>query len=990
MPEMIDRISYLSQEIGPRPAGTEEEQQAANYIADSFENEIGLPATIQEFNAPSDAGTVRAILAGAMVVASVLALLVKMIAVPLFVLLVVVAAVFFLEETGRPLLSRFLARGVSQNVVAKYVPEEYDGRPRRRKVILVARYDSGKVCPELAYPFVRILPWINKASAWMMFFVPVLILLRLTLFAQAEGILLIILNMVTVIALLLAAVPLILKVMRRFSAYNEAANSNASGVAVMMEAARRMASGTAVKPEKKDDDFDFEPVVHGEEAAREQGVAPEGATVTYDVSPTVSADPAAEVLESEITAEAAGVGTAVMAATSAAAAAVITEVAKTPEVEAPASSAPVLEEQDSVPAWFKSAQEKAKAKTKTQKSAGDSEIRRSRFADALDAAAGRTASAVADEGEKLESSIPYAPAPAEEVAAAQEDACSMEDNAALDANPFAAYAAQASAAAVQVEDEQLFESVSIPEPEPMPGTVSPADQMEDFNASLNQINPDLNVSIPSFLDPAKAQRQALDQRSERAEERSAVSADQDMAEALAVDATQSAPLSAADIAPVMGAAAAAPAAAARPKITLPSLSGEISAIRDRGGLLSSLPAVNVTPDAKKAAAPRPSVKDLRTTLPSLSGEISRIKGQVASLTGPLQPVEDVYAQAQKSQEELREEPKAQVELDAVPIQSADQTVGMNMAEAFDDVYEDDPYADLVADDDSEENVVDHAHKEKKGGFLSNLFGRFGRKSTSESASFDQEEEVWLDDEESDPYEPADRTWKGGAFSLKDKLQGVLPHKGGKDVEQTPRRSRRHGATEDVYALAPEELDDQTLDENVDDSAAVQDTPSADATVAEGQVQEIRDFHNPYIGTEVWFVALGAELADNAGMNAFIAEYGSSLRGSIIIELDSLGAGELSFVESGGTLRKVKSSSRMKRYLRRASSISGASVKTVASSVVPSTTVFANSHRMIAMHVCGMENGKPALLGQADDVVENVNQDMLYESADFVMDLVSVV
>ena len=34
MPDIIDHVSYLSEEIGPRPGGTEEEQQAALYIAD--------------------------------------------------------------------------------------------------------------------------------------------------------------------------------------------------------------------------------------------------------------------------------------------------------------------------------------------------------------------------------------------------------------------------------------------------------------------------------------------------------------------------------------------------------------------------------------------------------------------------------------------------------------------------------------------------------------------------------------------------------------------------------------------------------------------------------------------------------------------------------------------------------------------------------------------------------------------------------------------
>ena len=42
MPDIIDHVSYLSEEIGPRPGGTEEEQQAALYIADYLQKEAGL------------------------------------------------------------------------------------------------------------------------------------------------------------------------------------------------------------------------------------------------------------------------------------------------------------------------------------------------------------------------------------------------------------------------------------------------------------------------------------------------------------------------------------------------------------------------------------------------------------------------------------------------------------------------------------------------------------------------------------------------------------------------------------------------------------------------------------------------------------------------------------------------------------------------------------------------------------------------------------
>ncbi|MDO4503444.1 MAG: hypothetical protein Q4D06_09780 [Coriobacteriia bacterium] len=1039
---MIERISYLSQEIGPRPAGTEEEQQAANYIAESFENEIGLPAEIQEFNAPSDGGTLRAILAGVTVVASILALLVGVLAVPLFLLLVVVAVVFFLEETGKPIISRFLSRGVSQNVVAKYVPDTlFEGRRRRRKVILVARYDSGKVCKELDAPFVGLLPILNKISAGAMFFMPVLVLLRLTLFAHAGGVLAVILNLLTILGLLAVALPLATKLMRRFAAYNEAANSNAAGVAVMMEAARRMASGTAAPQEKASDD-EFEPVVHGEQAAREEGVVPADVPLTYQVSasePQEQQDenqPAAAPAPADVD-DAQAAAKAAVAAMMARAMETVTEpapveaVAEAAEVAtaAVAAPAPVIPEpeQDNTPSWWKSAQAKARKNTEAEPV-----VHRSRYADVLDSAvtsnqavmeeAAQATEAMSEQLEKLDSSISFVEPPAEAIAQAEAEAAAaveaaavieaaavspVEESASAPAafepavEPAVAVAAEAAPAA-EVAPEPVVEPeapVQIPEPEPLPGTVDPAEQFAGFSASLDQIKPDLDVAIPSFLDPANAQREAQEQQSARSDERSTVAAGQEMDDALAADSVQAAPLSSVDVAPHMQEAEAAKPA--RPRMTLPSLSGEISAIKDRGGLLAALPSINVTPSAEKAAAPRPSVRDLQAAVPSLSGEISKIKGQVASLTGPLKPVEDVYADDEPKvespavQEPMDDTPQALQELD-LPLEPLEQAEGQEFADVYDDYDDVDPYQELI---DSEEPLEMEPEPKAKG-FFANLMSRFSHKPKRQEPEYFDEEDAWADDQAyGQPYDQAydvvddqpvdqaydayegDREWKGGAFSLKDKIQSALPQKGA--GLKVPGRRRK----DDVYADAePEEAPLADAQELPEGAEPVEQAPEA----PEEHIEAIREFHNPYIGTEVWFVALGAELADNAGMNAFLAEHGSDLRGSIIVELDALGAGELSYVESGGTLKTVKCSSRMKRAIRKATQISGVPVKTVERSAAPSTTVFANSHGLTAMHLCGMEKGKPALLGQADDVVENVNEEILFENADFVMDLVSCI
>ena len=48
MAEIIDDIAYLTQEIGPHPAGTEEEQRAALYLADQMQKEAGFATVVED------------------------------------------------------------------------------------------------------------------------------------------------------------------------------------------------------------------------------------------------------------------------------------------------------------------------------------------------------------------------------------------------------------------------------------------------------------------------------------------------------------------------------------------------------------------------------------------------------------------------------------------------------------------------------------------------------------------------------------------------------------------------------------------------------------------------------------------------------------------------------------------------------------------------------------------------------------------------------
>ena len=287
MPDIKEHIAYLSQEIGARPAGTEEEQQAALYITEQFQKEAGLPANIEDFNGVGDPHLPSMICCGAAVVLSLLSLIVPVLSIIGVIGCLAAAGLFAAEYLDKPIISKLLGKGVSQNVVAKYAPaapEDGEGA-RRRKVILVARYDTGKVRAELAGPTAQVMPLVGKISFGAMVALPVLLLIKGVALGSSEGTLTTIFTLLIVIAMLLTAIPLALGALHQTAAYNEGANCNASGVAALLELARRIGAGRVSEAEIAERE---DALMHGPEAAYESGLVPEGAEFVYSSHPRSS------------------------------------------------------------------------------------------------------------------------------------------------------------------------------------------------------------------------------------------------------------------------------------------------------------------------------------------------------------------------------------------------------------------------------------------------------------------------------------------------------------------------------------------------------------------------------------------------------------------------------------------------------------------------------------------------------------------------------
>ena len=286
-----------------------------------------------------------------------------------------------------------------------------------------------------------------------------------------------------------------------------------------------------------------------------------------------------------------------------------------------------------------------------------------------------------------------------------------------------------------------------------------------------------------------------------------------------------------------------------------------------------------------------------------------------------------------------------------------------------------------------------------------IFGKFRRKKREEASS----PQEWLDVEES--FDARDvGAARGGWESFREEgdiqaydeeyldadattaFSPEFDDDFAEDGFDTPRSSHRRGRHFEGGAFSRDQFDDESEGEENQTSAA---DPSS--VFGEGlpvdfvfeptpEIEQIEQFHSDRIDMEVWFVALGSELAGNGGMKAFMAAHEAELKGALIVELEALGAGELTLIDKEGTYVPKKASSRMKRLVRKAGQATGLKVPEATMEWRNSASAYALKHGQQALHLAGMDGRKPAFFAEEDDVIENIDNDMLALNSDFVMEV----
>lgn len=1111
MSQAEDYAARLSEVIGARPAGTVEEQQAAFMIEGVFSEEIGLETDAEDFNCNPDFELPKTICAIATVVLGTLSLFLPLMVIPSIIITLVAAVIFGLEVIGNAPLSSSLKRGVSQNIIGKYVPPVPAGKQsgrqgRKRKVVIVAHYDTGKVRFELADPFFKALPFLAWVEVAAMALVPVLLLIRLASTAT-EGLLLF-LNILIVVCIVVALVPVVFYILHQTAQFNVGANCNAAGVAAMLETARRIGvdfPAMAAEAEKA--------VLHGEDALLREGLVPEGAELSYETEIDEAADPAsaeaglvgsiaseeegrsAETLDAVFLEGDTGEhGKQIMEGEAVAAA---TPVVAAPVMEA-ASVVQEPEEEDdpNVPEWYKAARKRANA-NKPESTAGSVSARRSKFADALDAAAevssnalhqmettdaglspaeqrlqqmrqsilgnaeGANRSAVqptagvdgylssSTDAPTYESSLEEASTQAAMVegqAASQraEAVSARAEELAEDAEALATEAqdleealareqanleAQAKAnrtisfIPVEVDPEDIFQqneslktgnidqnavaaqaakpgsgsakpgrrSISLPS---LSGAIAPvkeariqpaplSDDAAAKTKSRRSRQEAISVTLPSTTDGPedKANRGEGEKRSRVT--RSAASSSSPTQEAAPVEGAAKRS-SARNAAGSRAATSTAAKGTARKAESTSAASKESPARAAGERTVAATAAARTSARSASSAADKTTMMSPKKTASQIAAEAEMPARRTTQATHHRHAHVTAEDKARAARGEVIEDETAETLNENVSVAgsfiSATETssfkpVGDELIAHMDeeDIYvedaDDSDYADQVTQTGA---LAGPGYVSMPKGRMSRMLGRFRRKKDEEVSlkdtlgvddSFDARsvgaarggwESFRKDDELGSAWDEGD-DWNGGAFTRKS------PESESTNTRKRPKRG-----------VSP-----------------FGNLPLSEEIVVEER-EAVQQFKSGVLDTEVWFVGLGAELADNAGIKHFIRQHKDELRGSIVIDLDGLGAGTLTLIEEEGKVRRLKASARMKRYVNKAGSALGMRVESEKMNWRNSATYLIGKSGLPTIHLVGMEKGIPAHAGQADDTFENLSLETLEQNCDYLVELLRTI
>ncbi|MGI6032035.1 MAG: M28 family peptidase [Coriobacteriales bacterium] len=1098
MAELMDHVKVLADQIGPRPVSTEEEHQTSLYVAQELTDD-GLDVTVDEFATPTGTRWPYVIAYALAILGTIISgvgIFVPGIAASMYLVgLIFLAVAFFIyysEYYNKPFLSNRRAGGISQNVVAKYVPSSVQREQRRRKVVVVAHVDTVRAQPEAMPAVIQRLPLLKRILFYVMIGVLVIEVVRLLPIPWPDGVdfALWIISLIACVYLLLAMICIIAS---RFMPYLSGANDNASSISVLLSVAKRLLDPeereryAVERPVEQTGEIPVEtlvsstgqiPVVHDAETAQEAGVVPEGAEIAYEAEPSaaptqvmnpVNLEESVPALSGEDAFSAvpsvqdqgqqqdlSAAPTTVIPVPGAEGQAPVQQqpapapfpevpeaapqpegyqplpsdlFAKTPEesvsgvaapqqfspqgqpasqpvpepveetpavavtlpengevpaggywpkagdeaeavtvgdvVAAPAPApapepkpAPAPEPQDNIPSWYKTAKKRAAADMAGKEDKGkdvDASTYRSRFAEIP-----LTGRMGASQEEPSEPEPEKPVASAEKVAAAA--ATAQPEPAQVPEKQQEAPQAEPAAPAARVPSPKVDEVLAAPVPaaaEPAPAQAEdverPALKLDFDEDEFDELTPDLSGMFePVSTEPASAPEKATP----------------------AVSPLTVPEIDKKDVQEAPEQEEKAPGESEEEK-------GQTGVLR---GLTSRIPIIGSSTGSHRGAGAEEAQGDAAQRP---KPKVDRRKPTARHITQEFQPTRPVNERENKALDSMRQQAPASSTYEDTP-QAGPET---------------DPFAPR-----EERMGATQAYSEPSGSFPSlsgqmpavgadplsspgnsssfpALTGSFpaisGAIPTIDSSDFGGDDfgyEPTADEVADDFISPAMTSEidipESRFHSMTDKVSGFFKH-----------RKKRSHKTDD--GMDPnEELGSNDVDNWDDDDdfgwkgGGYLDENESAFEAAKARAAEIRDSviqmtENDLLDKEVWFVALGASSANAQGMKNFLELHGSELRGSLIINLEAVGAGEVCFVDSEGTGKPHRSDRRLQSLVKKASrELDGSEMRSQKLEWRNTDATPAMLSGMRAMSIMGFDGEVPANWHWTTDTIDGIDPNNL--------------
>ncbi len=947
MDSMRGCVEHLSKDIGARPAGTDEEQQAAFYIKETYENETSLEVELEEFTCPIYGEAIKAALSFLVFLSIILAIATPSAVIASLIISLIAGVLFVLDELGIFNLGNYLGKAPSQNVIAKFISDpNLNNSKKSRKIVVLSNYDSAKVKAEYSGFFGKYLHFIKYFEIGGM---ALGVIGTLIVFMAGSSALV---NILFVLGLVASALPICAFVMHKMAKFNDGANNNASSIAVMADVAKRLTSGvySPTSPGA---------VVHGRQSALAERVIPEGAQVTWDED--VAPSEVNNFAGAKNNMEASSIVESMMFSNKRAQENVeldqvdkngyafqndVDPYAQREQImpdpqESLNFDKPTSQSDENVPSWFARGKQNA-AKSVDSSEEGENEnvslnVKRSVFTTALDATekAQREAklAPVREEPAKpvkmVERVEPATPKETEviepEIAKPQEV---LDKEVSISDEDLAANFRKANKEiAFRESHKSNFDVV----PELKPLEAEEGIPVDEYYSLDNSSTKPLPIKKESVKEEKIQDLKPLVEKPKEVEA-SAVKQEAQVSVAPREERTQK-------FEPVV----VKPNVEKR-EIKLPSLTGPISPVN------------------KNVNEQRSKVKDGGKTQDSWQEQKVNNKTLSRDMLPSLEPEgksKQVHSEGNKLLSNAGTFEVGEATGTFAPITDADLIranegeSNLYVYDADDSVYQKETTsAGVVADEGYVDMPQTHAesifgklfHKDKKDkkADKSSLANSLGVDSSWNARKAGSELGTW------DEYD--NDSFNGGSVV-------VSPANEANSDESFSRGDSDFDQVREGLLNVPED---------------------------EGTRNDIYQFASGNISKDVWFVNLGAQYAGGVGLRKFLEENKDEVNDATFVVLDGVGAGDLSLIDKSGCFKKCVTPARQKRFARTAARNLGFNLKNKPYLPIDGIECFLSKKKVI--HIAGMGEDLPKYLHSKDDLVDNVEDDDLMTASNFVMEL----